>query len=447
MCINLRTIFNPLGTILAHYRVSTSFCAIMLLMAKRILSLVLFVSLATVNIGLIIANFRPAGVWFGPSSCYFSAKDFITRCNEVSCLLDGVNPFYVWNETIDKKPYYSNIHDRSTDAEHTEIINAYTPWSYTILMPIAALPRQVAWRIYHTIICLFLVLLCTLAYRHGKRFSGNVYGGLFAAALPLSLFIPTSFDMNVGNYNLIITSLIALMAVLLDRGKIIPAAICWSLAMIKPQLAILFAIPLLIDRKIKVCIIAAVLCILATIPPAILCHESPITLILQAPKASAYAFSGCALLPPECLTALRSANFIPESFLLAIPMALGVAACAFLSWRVRKSDDPFLCFAPAAICAVSWTYVQGYSYILCAIVMIAMTADLIRRPTRGNILLCGAAILLMARMGRAFEIVVNAALPSLNGLAAIVCSWSSTAAFILVFIWLMSLPKNPNANA
>lgn len=417
------------------------------LMTKRILSLALFISLAAVNIGLIVVNFRPAGVWFGPNNCYFSATDFITRCNEVNCLLDGVNPFYVWNETIDKKPYYSNIHKHNTDAEHNEIINAYTPWSYTVLMPIAILPRQVAWRIYHTMICLFLVLLCTLAYRHGKRTGGDVYSGLFAAALPLSIFIPISFDMNVGNYNLIITSLIALMAALLDRGKSVPAAICWSLAMIKPQLAILFAIPLLIDRQFKTCVIAAVLCILATIPPAILCHESPVALILQAPKASAWAFSGCALLPHELLTALRSADFIPESVLLAIPMTLGVTACAFLSWRVRKSDDPFLRFAPAAICAVSWTYVLGYSYILCAIVMIAMAADLFRRPTRGNILLCSAAILLMARVGRAFEIVINAALPALNGFAAIVCSWSSTAAFILVFIWLVSLPRSSNANA
>ena len=416
-------------------------------MTKRILSLALFLSLAAVNIGLIVANLRPAGVWFGPNNCYFSAKDFITRCNEITCLLDGVNPFYVWNETIDKKPYYSNIHDHGTDAEHTEIINAYTPWSYTVLMPIAVLPRQVAWRAYHTLICLFLVLLCTLAYRHGKRIGGDAYSGLFAAALPLSIFIPISFDMNVGNYNLIITSLITLMAVLLDRGNAVPAAICWSLAMIKPQLSILFSIPLLIDRQFKTCVIAAVLCILATIPPAILCHESPVALILQAPKASAWAFSGCALLPHELLTALQDANFIPESVLLAIPMALGVAACALLSWRVRNADDPFLRFAPAAICAVSWTYVLGYSYILCAIVMIAMAADLLRRPTRGNILLCGAAILLMARMGRAFEIVVNTALPALNGFAAVVCSWSSTAAFVLVFIWLMSLPRNPNANA
>ena len=416
-------------------------------MTKRILSLILFLSLAAINIGLIVVNFRPAGVWFGPNSCYFSAIDFITRCNEVNCLLDGVNPFYVWNETIDKKPYYSNIHKQSTDAEHPEIINAYTPWSYTVLMPIAVLPRQVAWRIYHSQICLALMLLCTIAYRHGKRIGGDASGGLFAAALPLSLFIPISFDMNVGNYNLIITSLIALMAVLLDRGKSVPAAICWALAMIKPQLAILFAIPLLIDRQFKTCVIAATLCILATIPPAILCRESPVALILQAPKASAWAFSGCALLPHELLSALRGANFIPESVLLAIPMTLGVAACAFLSWRVRKSDDPFLRFAPAAICAVSWTYVLGYSYILCAIVMIAMAADLIRRPTRANILICTAAILLMARTGRAFEIVVNAVLPSFNEFAAIVCSWSSTAAFILVFVWLMSLPRSSNASA
>lgn len=417
------------------------------LMTKRILSLALFLSLAAVNIGLIVANFRPAGVYFGPNNCYFSAIDFITRCNEVTCLLDGVNPFYVWNETIDKKPYYSNIHKQSTDAEHSEIINAYTPWSYTVLMPIAVIPRQVAWRIYHTLICLFLVLLCTLAYRHGKRIGGDAYSGLFAAALPLSIFIPISFDMNVGNYNLIITALIALMAVLLNRGKTVPAAICWSLAMIKPQLAILFSIPLLIDRQFKTCVIAAVLCILATIPPAILCHESPVNLILQAPQASAWAFSGCALLPHELLNALRSANFIPESVLLAIPMVLGVTACVFLSWRVRKSDDPFLRFAPAAICAVSWTYVLGYSYILCAIVMIAMASDLFRRPTNGNILLCAAAILLMARIGRAFEIVVNAALPALNDFAAVVCSWSSTAAFVLVFIWLTTIPRESNVQS
>lgn len=417
-------------------------------MTKRILSLALFVSLATVNIGLIIANFRPAGAMFGPNNSFMQGLDMSMRRNEATCVRNGINPFDVWSGKIDLPPYFPFINDSTPKSKtHTEPINAYTPWEYTLMLPFSFIPKQPLWWIHNALMYLSLFLISFLAFKIVRKVSTDVSDARLAAALPLLLFIPINIDMNVGNYALMITAASLAMAVALNRRKDTLASLLWTFAMIKPQLALLFAIPLLIKGKTKVCLIAGSICILASIPPAILCHESPITLILQAPKASAHAFTGCALMPQELLLFLRNSLHLWEPVLWGLPMLAGLTFCIYITWRLRKSNDWILLLTPAVLTAVSWTYVQGHSYLLCAIVIIAMTVDTVRHPTHGNILLCAAAILLMARMGRAFEIVVNAVLPALNSFAAIVRSWSSTAAFVLVFIWLMSLPRSSNASA
>ena len=442
-----RSQFQPVRGDLALYRVPNQFCAIMRLMTKRILSLAFFLLLAAVNIGLIVTNLRPAGAMFGPNNGLEQGFDHTMRRNEVLCLRKGVDPYDVWSEKVDMPPYYPYVKGTRDKQIYTEPLNAYTPWEYTFILPLSFLPKQTMWWIYNVFMYMALGIISLTAFRTMRKEGPDVFDALLVTALPLLLFIPINNDMNVGNYTLLITAALLAMAEFLGRKMDIAAAIMLAFAMIKPQLALPFAIPLLIKGKLKTLLVAATICMLTSIPPAILCHKSPITLILQAPQASAHAFNGCALMPKELFFFLKDTLYICEPFLWGIPMLSGVIFCAVFTWRMRQSRNWILLFAPAALTAVSWTYVQGYSYILYAIVIIAMAVDMIRRPLRSNIILCSAAILLMARSGRAFEIVVNAALPSLNGFAAIVCSWSSTAAFILVFIWLMSLPRSANAHA
>lgn len=383
---------------------------------------------------------------FGPNNSFMQGLDMSLRRNEAVCIRNGINPFDVWSGKIDLPPYFPLIYDSTVKSSvYSEPINAYTPWEYTLMLPFSFISKQPLWWIHNALMYLSLFLISFLAFKTMRKVSTDVSDAILAAALPLLLFIPINIDMNVGNYALMITAASLAMTFALNRGQDALAALLWAFAMIKPQLALPFAIPLLVKGKIKTCLIAAAICILASIPPALLCHESPITLILQAPKASAHAFSGCALLPQELLNFLRNSLHLWEPALWAIPMLAGLTFCTFITGRLRKTDDWILLLTPAVLTAVSWTYVQGHSYILCAIVIIAMTADMIRRPTRSNILLCVAAILLMARMGRAFEIVVNTLLPTINGFAAIVRSWSATTAFILVFIWLMSLPRKDDS--
>ena len=87
------------------------------------------------------------------------------------------------------------------------------------------------------------------------------------------------------------------MGYFLNKGNDVIAGFCWAIAMIKPQLGLIFAIPLLMRRKWKTCFVAGIICLSLSIPPALMCNTSPLTMILQAPSANTFMFHGCGTWP------------------------------------------------------------------------------------------------------------------------------------------------------
>ena len=334
---------------------------------------------------------RPGRHYFCPG------YDFTLRMNEVECLRRGVNPFLVWNEDVELEPYISTVPKKSAyDSRFCEPINAYTPWEYSMALPLSFMPRDVQWAVYFAFmfLCVGVVFFC--GYRAGVSVRGNAWDGILAAAAPLALsFYPIWSNFSLGNYSVVILAALALMAHLLNKGCDVLAGLCWAVAMIKPQMAILFAVPLLWRRKFLTCAVAAVVCIVLSVPPALMCGTSPIDMILQAPAASAHAFNGCGTFPYVLC------GLVDRTTGIGCGLLVGVVACVVMTWLVKERRDWIVFLMPAAVCSMSWTYSQMFTYALGWFVFAVMALELAKeRCGMGRLCLYAVSVLLLSRAGR-----------------------------------------------
>ena len=340
---------------------------------------------------------RPGCAFFCPG------YDFTLRMNEVGCLRHGVNPFLVWNEDVELEPYISSVPKKdSYDKRFCEPVNAYTPWGYSMALPLSFLPRDAQWAVYFVFmfVCVGVVFFC--GYKAGFSVRGDMWDGVLTASAPLVLsFYPIWSNLSLGNYSVVILAALALMAHFLNRGRDVLAGLCWSVAMIKPQMALLFAVPLLWRRKFLTCTVAAAACIVLAVPPSLMCGTSPIDLILQAPAASAHGFNGCGTFP------YFLCGFVGRSAGIYYGLLVGVVACVVMTWLVKERRDWLAFFMPAAVCSMSWTYSQMFTYALGWFVFAALALEFAKgHCTRELSCLSALSIVLFARVGRVAQCVL-----------------------------------------
>lgn len=394
-------------------------------MRKLSLGWVVAVALAIVNIALAVHDFAPAGSTFGPGQSLLKAHDFLLRRNEARCVLAGIDPYDVWMQKVVLPPYYPYVRQELRSASINEPINAYTPWEYSFAFIYALLPKQVAWVLHFALMVLALGTVCIFAFRAG---------GPWSVAAVLAYVIPANIDMNVGNYPLIIAAVFVGMAASLQRRRNLSAGLLWVVAMFKPQLGVQLAVPLLVERRIAVCLTTAVLCCLLMIPAVVLVGASPVRLILEAPAASAHAFEGCALMPAPLLDVLTA--YATGNVWMLFAMVIGLVACMALTWRLRKSEDWLVLMLPSILCSVAWTYVQPHSYVVTMPLAAWLAKDMVGRRTPGRLAMGLPAICLFAGFARGLEIIVAKVVPPLAGMVSQMTSLSATVAFVLGFSYL-----------
>lgn len=313
-------------------------------------------------------NYGSGGGWLVP------AYDFSLRMTEIKCLKSGVNPFDVWHGDKILPPYKPNHMPKVEGPEFTEEINAYAPWEYTFMMPLEALSRTLAWIVYFVLMMVSLIIVFGIGFSFGRAIHGSREEGLIIGAVPLLMVAyPSWSNICIGNFSVIVLAATALMAVCLERGRDVAAGFCWAIAMIKPQLGLAFAIPLLLRRKVLTCAVAALVCGLATIPPSLLCDTSPITLVLQAPAANTFMFHGCGTWPYVLCGLLGGAD-------LLIALAVGAAAC-FVMIRIMPADiNWFVYLMPAAVCSTTWTYASTYGHVMEWFFFFVLAVEIVENP-------------------------------------------------------------------
>ena len=118
--------------------------------------------------------------------------------------------------------------------------------------------------------------------------------------------------------------------------------------MIKPQQAIWFAIPLLFRRQFKTIGIAVATCLVASVPPAVLCGKSPMELILEIPKFRVQAFFETTLFPTSVYSFANQWLF-PKSALF-FGLFICLVFCVWASWKLRREKDWFVSLQPVFFC-------------------------------------------------------------------------------------------------
>lgn len=335
--------------------------------------------------------------------------DFSLRMTELECLKKGVDPFVVWSGEVILPPFKPNWKPRVEGPEFTEGLNAYAPWEYTYMLPLSFLPRNVAWGVYWALMMLSLAGIFAAAWHFGRRRGLSTEGCAILAAAPLVLVAyPAWSNIAIGNFSTIVLFAVVMMAVCLNARKDVLAGVFWALAMVKPQIGIAFAIPLLMKRKFATCLTAALVCTLATLPPAAMCGVSPVRLVLETPKANAFMFQGCGTLP-------YSLSGFPGDILAAL--AIGSVACILMTRAVsRTTGDFFLVLMPAAACSAAWTYVSTYGHIMSYFVFFAIVLMLLEEGAKWrHVALLALAAAFSTRLYNAYRGFTEAfAFPSLK---------------------------------
>lgn len=301
--------------------------------------------------------------------------DFDLRMNELECLRAGVDPFSVWHEDVVMKPYCSNLPKKPIPEGCTKQVNAYVPWEYAYMLPISYLPRWVGWAVYCVLMGLAALFVLGLGCRADGPSAAEENDGFLSSAVALTgvSYLLWS-NAAVGNFSVFVLAAAVAMAWSLSRGKDVLAGACWALAMVKPQSAILFAVPLLLCRKWITCLVAVGVCLVASLVPLCMCDSSFVDLLLHGPAANAELFKGCGTYPTFFLGTFGNGTEI------GFALVIGLGLCLVMTWFVRRSDDWFVLLMPAAICAASWTYTQAYSHAMGWFVLFVLARERPRTP-------------------------------------------------------------------
>ena len=338
---------------------------------------------------------------FGGGGWLTRGGDYMLRMTEIDCLLRGVNPYDVWHGDVVLKPYVPHAGEPRMAVEgkegFTELINAYVPWEYIMMMPFAIMPRTFSWILYFALMMAGLWVLFRLGKSFGMSFSGRGYEvGVAVGVAPILLAgLPIYQNFHAGNLALPVLLASALMAVCLNRGKDALAGVYWAFAMLKPNLGLAFAIPLLMRKKFLTCFVAAGTCLALTAISSLLCGTSPFALVLQGPAASAFAFMGCGTFP------YFLCGMLPGSLDIMAGIAVGAAVCFFMTRALVRAGfrDWIVLAMPAAVVGAAWSYSQCYCFTMNWFFFVVLVAALARRP-RSKFLWCIAALsaLLMTRI-------------------------------------------------
>jgi len=224
------------------------------------------------------------------------------------------------------------------------------------------------------------------------------------------------------------------------------AGLCWALAMIKPQVALLYAVPLLFRRKFLVCAVAAGTCLVASVPPMLLCHRGLVELIRHGIGASSSYFIGCGTFPGFLIP------LFGHSLSLNLGLAVGLALCSFVTWKTPRTANWLVYLAPAAFIGTAWSYAQLYASVVNWIPMTLIVVALLRHPqsktlwavfalavvflTRVYTFYHGFTMLFPERFGYSWYL--HGVLDSLNSLLGLV---------LVVWFWLVEIGSSDVQNA
>jgi len=314
--------------------------------------------------------------FFVRPSCDTRGIDLEMRLNEARCVLDGYDPFLVWNGTTPRPGYEPWGFEHLLEVEKYKLVHAYPPWAYTFVMPLAVLPREWARLIYVAGEYAVLVALFCSAFWLGLQRGRHGLVSGFIALDAVLVAVPAMARCLVDhNFGIFITGAAAMAMFCHHRGRHAIAGVFWALTLVKPQIGLLFFLPLVVRNKWRTIVVSAVVVLTATLIPAGLCHRSPVEMVLAVSQCSRGQFNGTGLIPCRLF-----ANLLPcygETPLMLTSAGVGCVFCLLCTWLVRKEKDIFEWVIPPVVCALAWatSRLHDHSVAALAFVGLALACD------------------------------------------------------------------------
>ena len=343
--------------------------------ALSVAALALYCALVSV---VVLSPLNP----YGDGKWLTRGCDYMMRMTEIDCLLRGANPYDVWHGNIVLKPYVPNYGEARAAVEgkegYTEEINAYAPWEYIMMMPFALMPRTFSWILYFALMLASLSVLFRIGRSFTARFAGVVRdnGAVVGTAAILLAGLPIYQNFQSGNLAVPVLVAAALMAYCLNHGQDELAGVCWAFVMLKPNLGLAFAIPLLMRRKFLTCVVAASLCAILTLAASLVCGSSPFDMVLQTPAANTFAFMGCGTFP------YFLCQYLPGDYDIIAGLAVGAVLCFFMTFVLVRAGyrDWIVLSMPAAVVGAAWSYSQCYCFAMNWFFFVVLAASLMKCP-------------------------------------------------------------------
>ena len=343
-----------------------------------------FVVSAWYYVGNAIANLEPNQFGY----------DFQLRYNETKCVLSGRDPFLIWIGQQNFPPYLSFDKAASMiDGSH-EYVGAYPPWEYPLMAPFALLPKWVALVLFFMLEVLCSLVLVIWSVFAGWRLHGRLGDGFLCGAVAVMPAYYVVYCLNYLNFGVMIAVATVCLACCLDKERPILAGICWAMMMVKPQIALLFVIPLLIGKRYRAICVAAGICLLLTAVSAIVCGRSPVAMILAVGRCRGM-FPKCYLLGPVVTEWLHGISPMLPHVLNAV---VGVFVCFVLSWRFRRFDGWLMKLLPAVMLCWLWSVSRFYDQSMLVVAFATMALWLLRHNFHWQFWVALGALTLQAVM-------------------------------------------------
>ena len=305
----------------------------------------------------LIGSFRP--------NSFRAGGDLLLRYNEVEVVKAGINPYAVFSNEVTLEDY-TGMNDFTPNSKWR--VHAYPPWEYTFLYPLTLLTRDVVGKIYFLLNLACVVLILAMAFRLGHGLQQNVLHGCFVAVCSVSTSFAIYSAQRLQNYGLLMTVALIGMIIALNKRHDVLAGLCWAFIMVKPQIGTLFIIPLLVKRNFTAVAIAMTTCLLATIPPALMCDRSPVELILNIVQAG-----------PQTPFYNPIIYFMPETTvgpMLVINALVVIAIGIILTVRLRDAAW-HLVMCPAIVCSLAWTVSRNHDFNIYSVALMLVGVHLV----------------------------------------------------------------------
>lgn len=300
--------------------------------------------------------------------------DFAGRYNEMQCVFTHVDPYELCfgNAT---SPLFapmgglSGVEARTPTGRKKAIVNSYPPWAYTFLFPLHRVPPLAASRLFNATAAGCYLFLLFLAFARVRKAGLSGPEARTAFAVGGFLGLPLLRVLQVSNYGLFLAAGAAFLALALEENRDGLAGFALALLMLKPQLGLPFAVPLLLKGKWKPLVLGAAICFAASVPPALLVKRNVLSMILHAAHSgtasihSAWQSTGW-FSPP--VFKFLSSRLGGTGGALAASMLLGAVVLFAASWRIRRGEDWWWQLVPPSVVACLWSMGHAHDHVLLA---------------------------------------------------------------------------------